>query len=61
MAEPEKVESLFTYGEVNGLTKLEILLGLEEVVIENGLYDKAKERLDKMVAENEKFFEEHGD
>jgi hypothetical protein len=47
-----KFESLITYGDMEGLTKLEILLALDEVVLEAGLYEKARAKLDEFIADS---------
>ena len=52
MPKPTKVLDFLTYGDQNGLTKLEVLYVLEQVVLDAGLYDTAKAKLDEAIEES---------
>jgi len=47
-------QDFLTYGDVKGLTKLEIVLALEEVVLEHNLYQQAMDKLNERADENNK-------
>lgn len=54
----KKLKDFLTYGDQNGLTKLDVLYALEQVILEHGLYDEAIKRLDKETKEsNDYLFE----
>lgn len=50
----EKFENFLDMADQLGLTKLEVVLALESVVLDANLYDKAKAKIEEMAEENNK-------